>query len=69
MPTHTSFKTMVKFKKGIIDINIEDLIPTIKAIMPGNNEINVKGVKALWASLKVLDRLAIAIHKPLIKKE
>lgn len=47
MPTHTSFKTRVKFKKGIIDINIEDLIPTIKAIMPGNNEINVKGVKAL----------------------
>ena len=41
----------------------------MKAIIPGNKDIKVNGVKALCASLNVLHVLAIDIHNPLMKKE
>ena len=64
-----SVKIKVVFKKGMHDrIRLLGKL-IIKAIMLGKKEIKVRGVKALWASLKVLARLAIAIHKPLINNE
>lgn len=68
-PAVISVNMVVKFKNGIIDINGVVVIPIIKAIIPGNNDINVNGVRALCASLNVFDVDAIAIHSPLIKKE
>ena len=41
----------------------------INAIIPGKNEINVSGVKALWASLNVFEVLAMEMHNPLINIE
>ena len=69
LPAVISVKMVVKFRKGIMDNSGVVVIPTIKAIIPGNKEMKVKGVRALWASLKVFEVEAIAIHKPLIKKE
>ena len=54
---------------GIIDINGVVVIPIMKAIIPGNNEMNVSGVKALCASLNVFEVDAIAIQSPLMKNE
>ena len=68
-PAVISVNMVVKFKNGIIAINGVVVIPIIKAIIPGNNDINVNGVRALWASLNVLEVEAIAIHSPLIKNE
>ena len=68
-PAVISVNIVVKFKNGIIDISGVVVIPIIKAIIPGNNDINVNGVRALWASLNVLEVEAIAIHSPLIKNE
>lgn len=68
-PAVISVNMVVKFKNGITDINGVVVIPTMKAIIPGNKDINVNGVKALCASLNVLDVDAIAIQSPLIKKE
>ena len=64
-----SLNTNEKFKNGTIDNKVLLFTPTINAIIPGNNAINVRGVNALWASLKLLHILAIAIHKPLINNE
>lgn len=64
-----SSNNRVKFKNGTKDKRAEDFISIINAIIPGKKEINVSGVNALCASLKVLDLLAIAMHNPLIKKE
>ena len=69
LPAVISVKMVVKFRKGIMDNSGVVVIPTIKAIIPGNKEMKVKGVRALWASLKVFEVEAMAIHKPLIKKE
>lgn len=68
-PAVISVNMVVKFKNGITDINGVVVIPTMNAIIPGNRDINVNGVKALCASLKVFDVDAIAIQSPLIKKE
>ena len=64
-----SVNITVKFKNGIIDNNGVPSTPTINAIIPGKNEINVNGVNALCASLNVFDVLAIAMHRPLMKNE
>ena len=64
-----SVNSNVKFKNGIIESKALVFISIMNAINPGKKEMNVSGVKALWASLKVLDLLAIAIHRPLIKNE
>lgn len=48
---------------------VDDSTPTMKAIIPGKKVIKFSGVKALWASLNVLDLEAIAIHNPLTKSE
>lgn len=69
LPAVISVKMVVKFRKGIMDNSGVVVIPTIKAIIPGNKEMKVKGVRALWASLKVFEVEAMAMHKPLIKKE
>ena len=68
-PAVISVNMVVKFRNGIIAISGVVLIPIIKAIIPGNNDINVNGVSALCASLNVFDVDAIAIHSPLIKNE
>ena len=68
-PAVISVNMVVKFKNGIIAISGVVVIPIIKAIIPGKSDINVNGVKALWASLNVFDVDAMAIHSPLIKKE
>jgi len=41
----------------------------MKAIIPGITLKNVIGVSELWASLNDFERLATAIHKPLIRNE
>lgn len=68
-PAVRSVKTTVKFKNGIMDNIGVPVTPIIKAIIPGKKDIKVSGVRALCASLKVLDVLAIAIHSPLMKIE
>ena len=68
-PAVISVNMVVKFKNGIIAINGVVVIPIIKAIIPGNKDMNVNGVRALCASLNVFDVEAIAIHSPLIKNE
>ena len=68
-PLATSVKFILKLMKGIIESKALLGILIRNTIMPGKNEINVNGVKALWASLNVLDMLATAIHKPLIIME
>ena len=68
-PFTRSVNMRVKFKNGTKDSTALDLTSTIKAIILGKNEMNVSGVKALWASLNVFDLEAIAMHRPLIKKE
>ena len=69
LPAVISVNIVVKFKNGIIDINGVVVTPIMKAIIPGNKDMNVNGVSALCASLNVFDVDAIAIHSPLIKKE
>ena len=69
LPLVISVKIKVKLINGIKAKILVVWILIIKAIIPGKNEIKVRGVKALCASLNVLELLAIAIHKPLIKKE
>ena len=69
LPAVISVNSRVNFKNGTKESNKLLFTLIIKAIMPAKKEIKVSGVKALWASLKVLHLLAIAIHKPLIKKE
>ena len=68
-PAVISVNMVVKFKNGMIAINGVVVIPIMKAIIPGNKDMNVNGVRALCASLNVLEVEAIAIHSPLIKKE
>ena len=68
-PAVISVNMVVKFKNGIMLLNDVVVIPIIKAIIPGNKDINVNGVRALCASLNVFDVEAIAIHSPLIKNE
>lgn len=64
-----SVNNKVKFRKGMQDKIALDSTFIIKAIMLGKKEMKVNGVKALCASLKVFDLLAIAMHSPLIKNE
>ena len=64
-----SVNNSVKFRNGIIESIGVVSTPTINAIIPGKNDINVSGVKALCASLNVFDLLAIDMHKPLMKNE
>ena len=66
LPLVISVNMMLKLINGVIDNNQLFDMFNMKAIIPGKKAMNVSGVKALWASLKVLDILAIAIHKPLI---
>ena len=68
-PAVISVNMVVKFKNGMIAINGVVVIPIMKAIIPGNKDMNVNGVRALCASLNVLEVEAIAIHSPLIKNE
>lgn len=68
-PFVISVKRSVKFKNGTKEKRALDLISTMKAIILGKNEMNVIGVRALWASLNVLDLEAMEMHRPLIKKE
>ena len=68
-PALISVNINVKFKNGTIANNGVVVILIIKAIILGKKDMNVNGVSALWASLNVLDILAIAIHNPLINKE
>ena len=69
LPLVISVNITLKFKNGIIDNIALVFMFSMNAIIPGKKAINVSGVKALWASLKVLDILAIAIHKPLVMIE
>ena len=69
LPLVISVNMMLKLINGVIDNNQLFDMFNMKAIIPGKKAMNVSGVKALWASLKVLDILAIAIHKPLIMIE
>ena len=69
LPLVISVNMMLKLINGIIDNNQLFDMFNMKAIIPGKKAMNVSGVKALWASLKVLDILAIAMHKPLIMIE
>lgn len=69
LPLVRSVNNKEKFKKGTSARKKFVLILIIKAINPGKKEIKVNGVSALCASLKLLERLAIAIDKPLIRKE
>lgn len=68
-PAVISVNMVVKFKNGIIAINGVVVIPIMNAIIPGNKDINVNGVKALCASLKVFDVLAMDMHSPLTNNE
>ena len=69
VPLLISVNINVKFKNGTIESIGVVVIAIINAIIPGKNDINVKGVNALCASLNVFDVLAIEMHNPLIKKE
>ena len=69
VPLLISVNIKVKFINGIIESIGVVVIPIINAIIPGKNDINVRGVNALCASLNVFDVLAILIHNPLIKNE
>lgn len=69
VPFVMSVKRSVKFRNGTKEKSALDLISTIKAIMLGKKEMKVIGVRALCASLNVLDFEAMAMHRPLIKKE
>ena len=64
-----SWNNNTKFKHGTNERTKDDEILIINAIIPGKNEINVNGVKALCASLKVLHLLATAMHTPAINIE
>ena len=64
-----SVKIIVIFKNGMNAIRLLEGMLIMKAIIPGKNEINVSGVRALCASLNVFDFEAIAIQRPLIKNE
>ena len=66
LPLVISVNITLKLINGMIDNNQLFDMFNMKAIIPGKKAMNVSGVRALWASLKVLDILAIAIHKPLI---
>ena len=65
-PLAISVNIILKFINGIIDKIALLLIFNKNTIIPGKNAINVSGVRALCASLKDADILAIAIHNPLI---
>ena len=69
LPLVISVNITLKLINGMIDNNQLFDMFNMKAIIPGKKAMNVSGVKALWASLKVFDILAIAIHKPLIMIE
>ena len=69
LPLVISVNMTLKLINGMIDNNQLFDMFNMKAIIPGKKAMNVSGVKALWASLKVFDILAIAIHKPLIMIE
>ena len=64
-----SVKINVKFKNGTRERRALVFKLIKNAIIPGKNDINMTGVRALCASLNVLHLLATAIFNPLIRKE